>query len=187
MARSIHELASRPASAGGMRFERLSAESQRRWQQRGAQLTQFREQRTQIERQAASERRAAIAQGRGAVAVRPRGQSLSASPVGAPAHQRVASGSSAGVSGHTARGEAGAPLVHRDLESADRPVRVGQAAPHDVGREPLTRSEAPAVGHEATSRSDAPRLHAPLQSTRRQPPTSRTQPRTESRDGYRNP
>ena len=35
MARSIHELASRPASAGGMRFERLSAESQRRWQRPG--------------------------------------------------------------------------------------------------------------------------------------------------------
>jgi hypothetical protein len=208
MARPIHELTRHSEAAGGMRLERLTAESQRRWQERGAQLAQFREERTQVERQAAAQRRAAIREGRGStVSVHPRALSRASSPVSAPIHHHVASGEPIGPTSHSehdtsmrgttehagprydrggleqsSRGRTGAPMIHHDIESADRSLRVGQAAPHDVVRGPLIRSQAPRVGHDTTMRSDQPQLHAPPQYTHRQPPPApRPVPRNESR------
>ena len=217
MTRTIQEIARHPAAAGGMRLERLNAVAQRRWQERGAQLAQFREQRTRLERQAASEWRAGSGPGRGsALVAHRRPLSLPASPVAAPIHHHVASGSPVGPSGHSDRqtamrqpaehagpryeqqrergfaqaasGEAGAPMIHHDLQSREQTLRVGQAAPHDVGRSPLPRSPSPMVGHEDTARSALPRLHAPPQYTHRQPPpTPRPQPRNEYREERRGP
>ncbi|MGC8642578.1 MAG: YXWGXW repeat-containing protein, partial [Isosphaeraceae bacterium] len=207
MTRSIQEIARNPAAAGGTRLERLNAATQRRWQERGAQLAQFRDQRTRLERQAGSEWRA----GRGsALAARPRRLALPASPVAAPIHQHAASGSPIGPSGHSdrqtamrqtaehtgpryeqqterglgqgARGAAGAPLFHNDLQSREELLREGQAAPHDVSRSPLLGSRSPTVGHEQSARSAFPWLHAPPQYTHRQPPAA---PRPQSRSEYR--
>jgi hypothetical protein len=209
MARPIHELARHPEAGGGMRLERLSAESQRRWQERGAQLAQFRSQRTQLERQAGAERRGAISQGRGsALAARSRSLALPSSPVSAPIHHHVASGDPIGPSGHnehqtarqaqaehtgpryedwglesSPRRQAGAPMIHHDLDSSEHSLRLGQAAPHDVGRTPMVRSQTPMVGHDSATRSDQPRLHVPPQYTHRQPPPApRPVQRNESRE-----
>ena len=81
------------------------------------------------------------------------------------------------------RGQAGAPMTHQDAGSGDRPFRVGQAAPHDVTRTPLVRSQPPKVNHDATPPSEPPRLHAPPQYThRRPPPAPRPLPRKRSRE-----
>ncbi len=89
MARPISELASRGA-AGGMRLERVSAEARRQWQQRGVALQQFRNERSIQERRAESERAAGTRAGRGLASARPRPMTLSASPVGAQAHEHGA-------------------------------------------------------------------------------------------------
>ena len=45
VARPFHELGNHPESPGGVHLERVSAESRRQWQERSAELAQFREQR----------------------------------------------------------------------------------------------------------------------------------------------
>lgn len=218
MTRSIQEIARNPQAAGGMRLERLSAASQRRWQERSVQLAQFRQERTRLERQAGSERRGGSAPGHGtSLAAYSRTLSLPASPVAAPIHHHAASGSPIGPSGHTdrqaalrgepaeragprheqggargfdqvVRGEAGAPLVHHDFRSGEQPLRGGQAAPHDVGRTPLLRSETPNVDHGRTGGTQSPQLHLPPQYTHRQPPPApRARSLNEYREGTRNP
>lgn len=210
LARPIQQLASRPESTGGMRFERVNAEARAQWQRRGAELADFRQERLRQERGSPARRAegaARIASAAGSQE-RARPMSLPSSPVSAP------------IRGHAAAGDAVGPRVHRDRpigesgparqpsvrheESAatgTRPapgaantrhqIQHGEESPtppnthlHRPARDASGRgSQAPMPKH-ARVRPEAPRLHEPPKYTRRQPPPPpRPLPRKSGRQG----
>ena len=202
MARPVHELAGRGA-AGGIRMERVSAESRQQWHERAADLREFRAERSQQERQASRWRTAGTGENRGQAAAlaRPRPMSLHPSPVSAPLHNHAAAGRPIGPSGHAERPElaaahrsgsasaaqarGGSPTIRHERPSEpvvpNHALHAGQAAPHDTGDAPLPRSQRPLAEHGPAPRADAPRLHAPPQYTHRQPPPA---PRPLSRQDH---
>jgi hypothetical protein len=133
VARPFHELGAHPESAGGVRLERVSAESRRQWQARSAELVQFREQRAQQERQAAGWRAAravggtALAESHG----RARPLALPASPVAAPIHHHATAGEPIGPRSHADHGT-----------SADRP-QVATAHGMRPGAEAFRQTDRP--------------------------------------------
>jgi hypothetical protein len=125
MATPIHEFASHSEAAGAIRLEHVSALSRRQWQERGAELGQFRTQRTRLEQQVAMRPAQGGGEGRrGAQAARP--LSLPASPVSAPIHHHLASGEPIGPtsrSDHRAalQGSTEHPGLHYEQRGGERP------------------------------------------------------------------
>ena len=209
MARPIHELAGHEAG-GGIRMERVSAESRRQWHERAAELRQFRAERSQQEQQASRWRAPGSGEGRSQATAlaHPRPLSLPASPVSAPIHHHGTAGNAIGPTGHaehpglaagphpgpesTAHALGAAPMIRHSRESepvaSNHSLPVGQAAPHDRGSSPMLRSQPSVVAHGTAPGADAPRLHSPPQYTHRQPPPPpRPLPRQEHQTGHRSP
>jgi hypothetical protein len=186
MARPLHQLAARPESAGGMRLERVGAEARSQWQRRGAQLAEFRQERSRQERQPSSwrpgggTRIASAAGGQGHA----RPLSLPASPVSAPIHHHEGAGAPVGPQLHRDHpaGSSGSawPPGFRHAESA-APATSDPGAVHPMVRHqgdlsaPVSnhhssiaaaaphdvavaggRSQSPVPRHEASSRPAAP-------------------------------
>ncbi len=150
MARPISQLASHAEAAGGMRLERVSAESRRQWQERGVALRQFRNERSIQELRAASQRAAGTAAGRGLASARPRPLTLSASPVAAPIHEHGATRESIGP-----------------MSRPEHQVRAQGAGEHSgpsyeqegarVARQPGSEeSRGPLIQHQAAGATSAP-------------------------------
>jgi hypothetical protein len=103
LARPIHQLASHPEAAGGVRLERVSAESRRQWQTRSSDLRQFRDQRLRQEQQASNWHPARASAGNALAQTqnRARPMTLPSSPIAAPIHLHAATGESIGPQSHT--------------------------------------------------------------------------------------
>jgi hypothetical protein len=197
IARPIHQLASRPESAGGMRLERVNAEARTQWQRRGEELAQFRQERVRQERQPSAWRPEGGTRvaSRAAAQVRPRAMALPASPVSAPIHHHAGAGVSVGPQVHRDHpaGQSGqarppgshhesteSPATHQEAGAGGpRPMvqHRGEGAPPASGhasRPAAERSgqgfQAPLPRHVAPSRTESPHLHEPPQYTHRQPP-----------------
>jgi hypothetical protein len=197
MAQPIRQLASRPEAAGGMRFERVSAEARGQWQRRGSELIQLRQERVRQEKQSPTwrpEGGTRIASAAGGQA-HPRPMALPPSPVSAPIHH------------HAAASEPIGPRLHRDQPAGDSRTPTPPGIRHEGSVTPRSRQAAgseatqpriqhregapvppsghashadaetagggfqsPMPRHQAAPRPEAPRLHEPPQFTHRQPP-----------------
>lgn len=185
---------------GGARFERVSPELRRQWQDRGSELRQLGAQRLRQERQAAGWRAGGAAEGpRVARAeARPRPMTLPASPVAAPLHQHTEPARATAPIRRPQHNAEASPLAAEGLHRT--PVTAGNGRPVPPGATPPMRHEPdrtasvpthgggpgriaprdvpPASmqdrmttrGARAGSPAEASRLHAPPQYTHRQPP-----------------
>ncbi|WP_165234255.1 YXWGXW repeat-containing protein [Aquisphaera insulae] len=187
--RPIREVAAR-GQAGGMRMERVSAEARQQYAHRGAELQQFRAERSREERQAVAMRSQGPGRPEGAAAG-PRAMGLRQSPVAAPMHQQGGAGG-----GMPGRGHADSPAVaqgpggrvrHEPQAGGGAPSHAaqgGRAMPHrDLDRSPAAGAGAaasPFAGHAAAKSADRPRLHNPGSFSERTPPAA---PRPVQRQG----
>jgi hypothetical protein len=154
MARPIHELAAHPEASGGVRMERVSAETRRQFQDRGVALQRFRDQRSRNEREG-SGWQAARPEARGGQSVagatpRSRPLGLPASPVAAPIHPHAATVEAFGPATHVDHGNprtamnpqgGSRPAFHGGV-AAGQPAHPGQAAPL-IRHQPVTSGPMP--------------------------------------------
>jgi hypothetical protein len=149
LATPIHQLAAHSGAPGAIRLERVSAESRRQWQVRGAELSQFRNQRTRLEQQVALRPAGSGGEGRrGAQAARP--LALPSSPVSAPIHHHLASGEPIGP---TSRSDHRAALAGSTEHAGPRYDYPGGQGPGALAEE---RLGAPSIRHQEASTPPMP-------------------------------
>jgi hypothetical protein len=156
MAQSLRELASRPQAGGGLKLEHVTAQARQQYQERGAELRQFREQRSSQERQASSWQASGSGEGRrlAQASARPRPMSLPASPVSAPIHNHAAGGTTEALH-HSDQNTPAQGLSHQ--LGTHHPALAGQGA----GSDRFSSTASPQVHHQSGAMTPMPE-HSPL-------------------------